>query len=203
MNFQLTEEQRLIEQSAHDFAKEYLDPVVEQLDHTGDFPKAIIKELANHDFLGLHLPADVGGAGAGFVAYVAVIEKLSRSCAAVASIMNNQAMASHSIQRWGSEAQKRQYVRDLIEGVRIGAFAICEHGPTPGIGPDALVATKNEGGYVLKGTKAYVRNAGEAGVYVVFAVTDPAEPNAPTAFVVDANVTGLKVGPALNTMGMK
>ena len=97
--------------------------------------------------------------------------------------MNSQAMASYSIQHWGSEAQKKQYVPALIKGETIGAFAIYERGPTPGIGPDALVATKNDG-YVLKGTKAYVRKP-EKGVYVVFAVTDPTEPQAPTAFVVD------------------
>lgn len=203
MNFQLTEEQQLIEQSAHDFAKQYLDPIVVQLDHTGDFPKAIIKELANHDFLGLHLPADVGGAGAGFVSYVTVVESLSRSCAAVASIMNNQAMVSYAIQHWGSDAQRKQYVQALIKGEAIGAFAMYEYGPTPGIGPDALVATKTDGGYVLKGTKAYVRNAGEASVYVAFAITDPAEPNALTAFVVNAKATGLTVGPKLNTMGLR
>ena len=203
MNFQLTEEQQLIEQSAHDFAKEYLDPITGQLDHTGEFPLAVGKELANHDFLGLHLPTEVGGAGAGFVSYVAVIESLSRSCAAVASIMNNQAMVSYAIQHWGSDAQKERYVPALLKGETIGAFAIYEHGPTTGIGPDALVATKSESGYVLKGTKAYVRNAGVAQVYVVFAVTDPADPKSLTAFVVDAGVTGLKVEAALPTMGLK
>lgn len=203
MDFQLTEEQQLIEQSAHDFAKEYLDPVAGQLDHTGEFPKGVVKELANHDFLGLFLPAEVGGAGAGFVSYVAVIESISRSCAAVATIINNHVMASYAIQQWGSEAQKEKYLRALVKGETVGAFAINEHGPTPGIGPDALIATKKDGGYVLKGTKAYVRNAGEAGVYVVFAVTDPAEPKALTAFVVDASASGLKVGEKLNTMGLK
>jgi len=203
MDFQLTEEQQLIEQSAHDFAKEYLDPVAAQLDHTGEFPKGVVKELANHDFLGLLLPAEVGGAGAGFVSYVAVIESLSRSCAAVATIINNHTMASYAIQHWGSEAQKEKYVRALVKGEMVGAFAINEHGPTLGIGPDALIATKKDGGYVLKGTKAYVRNAGEAGVYVVFAVTDPAEPKTLTAFVVDASASGLKVGEKLSTMGLK
>jgi len=91
----------------------------------------------------------------------------------------------------------------LVKGETVGAFAIYEHGPTPGIGPDALVATKSEGGYVLKGTKAYVRNAGVAAVYVVFAVTDPADPKSVTAFVVDAGAAGLQVGSALPTMGLK
>ena len=167
------------------------------------FPKRWSRSLQITTSWDLHLPAEVGGAGAGFVSYVAVIESLSRSCAAVASIMNNQAMVSYAVQHWGSEAQKKQYVQALVKGETIGAFAIYEHGPTPGIGPDALVATKKDGGYVLKGTKAYVRNAGEAGVYVVFAITDPTEPNALTAFLVDAKSNGLKVGAKLNTMGLR
>jgi butyryl-CoA dehydrogenase len=203
MNFQLTEDQQLMQQSAGDFAKEFLDPIVGKLDTTGEFPKAIVKELANHDFLGLHLPPEVGGAGAGFVSYVAVIESLSRSCSAVASIMNNQAMVSYAIQHWGTDAQKKQYISGLIKGDIIGAFAVYEHGPTPGIGPNALVATKTANGYQLKGTKAYVRNAGEAAVYVVFAVTDAAQPKALTGFLVDAGVPGLKVGPKHTTMGLR
>jgi butyryl-CoA dehydrogenase len=203
MNFQLTEEQQLIEQSARDFAKEYLDPIVVRLDQTGEFPRDVVKELANHDFLGLHLPAEAGGAGAGFVSYVAVIEALSRSCGAVASIMNNQAMASYSIQRWGSDAQRKQYLPKLLNGELIGAFALYEHGPAPGIGPDALVATRRENGYVLKGIKAYVRNAREAGVYVVFAVTDTQDPKALTAFLVNANSCGLNLGDTLTTMGLR
>jgi acyl-CoA dehydrogenase len=202
MNFQLTEEQQLIEQSARDFAKEYLDPITVHLDQTGEFPSEVIKELANHDFLGLHLSAEAGGAGAGFVAYVAVIEAISRSCAAVASIMNNQAMASYSIQRWGSEAQKKQYLTKLLNGELIGAFALYEQGPAPGIGPDAVVATKRENGYSLKGVKAYVRNAGVADVYVVFAVADAQAPKSLTAFLVDAKAAGLKVGEKLTTMGL-
>jgi butyryl-CoA dehydrogenase len=203
MNFQLSEEQQLIEQSARDFAKEFLDPIAGRLDQTGEFPKDVVTELANHDFLGLHLPAEVGGAEAGWVSYVAVIEALSRSCAAIASIMNNQAMVSYAIHRWGSEVQSKKYVPALIKGEVIGAFALAEHGPTPGIGSGALVATKNDNGYALNGTKAYVRNASVAGVYLVFAVTDPAAPKALTAFLVDANAKGLKVGEPYTTMGLK
>jgi acyl-CoA dehydrogenase len=203
MNFQLTEDQQLIEQSAHDFAKEYLDPILSPLDQTGEFPKDVVRQLADHDFLGLHLPADIGGAEAGWVSYVSVIESLSHSCAAVASIMNNQAITSYAIYHWGSDAQKKRYVPALIKGDLIGAFAVGEHGPMPGIGPDAVLASKINGSYVLKGTKAYVRNAGAAGVYVVTAVTDPQNPKAPTAFVVDANAAGLKVGEPYTTMGLR
>src|SRR5208337_747630 len=109
MNFKLTEEQQLIEQSAREFAKEYLEPIVVTMDETREFPREVIKAMANHDFLGLHLSAESGGVEAGFVTYVAVVEALSRSCGSVASIMNNHAMASYAIQRWGSEAIKKQY----------------------------------------------------------------------------------------------
>jgi acyl-CoA dehydrogenase len=203
MNFQLTEEQQLIQQSASDFAKEYLNPIVAQLDQTGEFPKGVVKELASHDFLGLHLPTDVGGAGAGWVSYVAVIERLSRSCAAIGSIINNQAMVSYVIHRWGNQTQGNRYLPALIKGELVGALGIYEHGATPGIGSDALVATKKDSGYVLNGTKAYVRNAGVAGLYLVVAVTDAQDPKASTAFLVDANVKGLKVGQPYTTMGLR
>lgn len=204
MNFELTEEQQLIGQSARDFAKEYLDPIAIELDHTGEFPKAIVNELANHDFLGLLLPDEVGGAGAGFVSYVEVIETLSRSLPAVASIVNNHAIAAYAIEHWGTEEQKKQYLPSLAKGEVLGALAIYEHGPTPGIGPDALVATKKDGGYVLNGKKAFVRNAGEAGVYVAFATTDAAiGPKSLTAFLVRADTSGVKIGEKQDTMGLK
>jgi butyryl-CoA dehydrogenase len=204
MNFELTEEQQLIGQSARDFAKEYLEPIAVGLDHTGEFPKKVVNALAKHDFLGLLLPDEAGGAEADFVSYVEVIENLSRYSAAVASIVNNHTLAAYAIQHWGTAEQKKQYLPEMAKGKILGAFAIYEHGPTTGVGPDALVATKQNVGYVLNGKKAFVRNAGEAGVYVVFATADPAVgAKALTAFLVKADAIGLKVGEKLETMGLK
>ena len=204
MNFELTEEQQLIGQSAREFGKQHLEPIAVELDHTGTFPKAAVNGLAKHDFLGLLLPAEVGGAEAGFVSYVEVIENLSRYSAAVASIVNNHTIAAYTIQNWGTAEQKKQYLPGMAKGEILGGFAIYEHGPTPGVGPDALVAVKHDVGYVLNGKKAFVRNAAEAGVYVVFATTDPAAgAKALTAFIVPANAVGVKVGEKLETMGLK
>jgi butyryl-CoA dehydrogenase len=204
MNFELTEEQQLIGQSARDFAKEYLEPIAVELDHTGDFPKKAVQALAKHDFLGLLIPGELGGAEAGFVSYVEVVENLSRYSAAVASIVNNHTIAAYAIQQWGTADQKKEYLPGMAKGEILGGFAIFEHGPTPGVGADALVATKQDVGYVLNGKKAFVRNAGEAGVYVVFATTDPAlGAKALTAFLVKSNAIGLKVGEKLETMGLK
>jgi butyryl-CoA dehydrogenase len=123
MNFQYTEDQQLIEQGARDFAKEYLDPIAVQMDETGEFPRDVVKKMADHDFLGLNLSSEVGGAEAGFVTYVAVIEALSRSCAAVTSIMNHHAMASYAIQNWGNETLKKQYLPAMAKGEILGALA--------------------------------------------------------------------------------
>jgi butyryl-CoA dehydrogenase len=203
MNFKLNEEQQLIKQSAHDFGKEYLEPIVVKMDETREFPREVITAMASHDFLGLHLSAEWGGVQGGCVTYIAVIEALSRSCGSVASIMNNHAIASYAIQHWGSEALRKQFLPAMVEGKVLGAFAIYEKGPTPGIGPNAVVATKTDAGYVLKGTKAYVRNAGEAGVYVVTAVMEADRPKTAVAFVVEAQTAGVKVGQRIATMGLR
>jgi butyryl-CoA dehydrogenase len=204
MNFELTEEQQLIGQSAREFGKQHLEPIAVELDHTGTFPKAVVNGLAKHDFLGLLLPAEVGGAEAGFVSYVEVIENLSRYSAAVASIVNNHTIAAYTIQNWGTAEQKKQYLPGMAKGEILGGFAIYEHGPTPGVGANALVAVKQDVGYVLNGKKAFVRNAGEANVYVVFATTDPAAgAKALTAFIVKADAIGIKIGEKLETMGLK
>jgi butyryl-CoA dehydrogenase len=204
MNFELTEEQQLIGQSARDFAKEYLEPIAADLDHSGKFPKAIIEQLATYDFLGLLLPEEIGGAGAGFVSYIQVVEALSRSCPAIATILNNHVLAAHAIAAWGTDSQKKEHVPALAKGDRLGALAVYENGPTPGIGPDALLASHQGNKYVLNGTKAFVRNAGAADLYVVFATLEPApEKRALSVFLVDARTPGLTVGPRLETMGLK
>jgi acyl-CoA dehydrogenase len=204
MSILLTEEQELIGQSARDFAKEYLEPIAAELDHTGQFPAEVVKQLAAQDFLGLFLGGEYGGAEAGFLSLVEVVENLSRASAAVASILVNHSLAAYAIQRWGTDAQKQEILPALASGATLGGFAVFEHGPTPGVGPDALVATRHAAGWALKGTKAYVRNAGAADVYVVMACTDPAAgAKSQTAFIVSGKAIGLTVGPLAETMGLK
>ena len=200
MSILLTEEQELIGQSARDFAKEYLDPIVVDLDHTGEYPAAVVKGLAAHDFLGLFLPGEFGGAEAGFVSLVETIENLSRSSAAVASILINHSLAAYAIQRWGDAAQKQAFLPALAAGDSLGAFAVFEHGASL----TGLQATRHAEGWALKGTKAFVRNAGVADLYVVLACTDPAAgAKSLGAFIVSAKASGLTVGTPAETMGLK
>jgi hypothetical protein len=204
MTYYLTGPQEALGQRAHAFADEFLEPIVAELDRGLVFPKALIAPLAAQGFLGLTAPEQSGVEGAGFVGHIEVIQALSRSCPAVGSIINNHALAVYAIAYWGSEAQKKQYLPALIKGEKLGAVAIQETGPTLGIGPDALLATRQGSGFVLNGSKAFVRNAGAADVYLVFGIIRPEPDNTRlTCFIVDAATSGLSVGPRLDTMGLK
>ncbi len=204
MTAHLTEAQQILVQRAHEFAEEFLEPIAAELDRGQVFPKALIGQLAAQDFLGLVVPEPSGVAGAGFVSHVEVVQALSRSCPAIASIINNHALCVYAIAHWGSAAQKERYLPALIKGEKLGTVAIQEAGPSLGNGPDALLATRQGGGFNLNGRKAFVRNAGAADVYLTFATIQPdAESNGVTGFIVDAGTDGLTVGPRLETMGLR
>jgi alkylation response protein AidB-like acyl-CoA dehydrogenase len=115
---------------------------------------------------------------------------------------------AYALAHWGSAAQKEKYLHSLARGEKLGAIAIMENGPRPGHGPDALVAARQKGGqkggYVLDGVKTFVRNAGAADVYLVFAtIPDADDGNGLTGFIIEAGAKGLTVGPRLETMGLR
>ena len=204
MSYLLTEDQQLIQKNARDFAKQYLEPMAVQLDKTGEFPAEVVKKLASHDFLGWFLPAEFGGAEVGYVSYALGVEELSRASAAVASIVVNHSSAAYAINRWGTAEQKKKYLPALARGEKLGAVAMSEPGPGVGQGPEAVIATQQDGGYVLNGCKCYVANAGVADLYVVFGCTDPAAgAKSLTAFLVSAKAAGLEVGAKKSTMGLR
>ncbi|MFY9657738.1 MAG: acyl-CoA dehydrogenase family protein [Methylocystis sp.] len=200
MNYATSADQKSIAQSARAFSEKWLDPIAESLDHNGAFPRAIVEELAAQNFLGLLLPKELGGAEACFVSHVEVVLALSRSCPAVASILNNHALAAFAIAEWGNDDQKKRYLPALAKGKQLGAIAIYESGAALGIGHDALLASRTDRKFTLNGAKAFVRNAGAADIYVVFATL---EPPALTAFIVDSTAPGLAIGPPLETMGLR
>jgi len=198
VTYQLTEAEKILGARAYAFAEEFLEPIAAELDRGVVFPKALMEQLAAGGFLGLEAP------GAGFVGHIEVVQALSRSCAAIASVINTHAVFAYAIAHWGSEAQKAQYLPLLSKGEKLGACAIQESGPVVGAGPDAVVATRHGGGFVLNGTKTFVRNAGAADVYLVFAsIAADAGGTGLTGFIVDAAAGGLTVGPRLETMGLR
>ncbi len=205
MSYALTEEQQLIQQSAREFTQEYIEPIASEIDHASIHPSAVVQLMAEHDFLGLYLPEEFGGASAGYLSYVLIIEEISRMSGAVASILINHAsLAAYCVNRFGTVKQKQAYLPALCSGEKLGAFALTEPGAAPGAGMHKVVAAKEGDNYVLNGRKCYIANGGVADVYVVFALTSPeAGTKGMSAFIVDGNTAGLTVSRTVGKMGLR
>lgn len=205
MSYALTEEQELIQQTAQEFTQEYVKPIATEIDNTSEHPAEIVEQMAAHDFLGLYLPEEFGGAEAGYLSYVLIVEEISKVSGAVASILVNHAsLAAYSINCFGTTGQKEAYLPALCSGEKLGAFALSEPGAAPGVGAQKVVATKDGDHYVLNGHKCYIDNGGIADVYVVFALTNPeVGVKSMSAFIVDASTAGLTVSRTIGKMGLR
>jgi butyryl-CoA dehydrogenase len=201
MSLVLSKEQKLIQQSVREFAKRSLQAIAAELDATAQYPDDIVRFMAENDFMGMFVPAALGGTEAGYGSYLLAVEELSRVCAAVASILLNHSAAVYAILRWGSPAQKEAYLAALAAGERLGAFAVHEAGPAVGTGPEAVIATRLAEGYGLKGRKTFVGNAGKAHVYVV--LSRGPESRGQIAFLVESSTPGLTIGPSRDGMGLR
>lgn len=205
MNFNLTEEQQLIQQSAHEFALEHVAPLAAELDKTGRYPEETIKKLAALDFMGMPYPEEYGGAGADYLTYILVVEELSKYCASTGIIYSAHcSLAAWPIFKWGSEELKQKYLVPMCKGEKLGAFALTE----PGAGTDAAAgqctAVLDGDQYVLNGTKCFITNGGVAEVYIIFALTDPSlGTKGISAFVVDRGLPGFEIGKHEDKMGIR
>jgi alkylation response protein AidB-like acyl-CoA dehydrogenase len=203
MNAMLNQKQLAMMQGAASFAVDHLDGIAAELDHSGVYPKTLVAQLAANGMLGILLPEVWGGADLGFSTYIEVVRALSRGSPAVASILNHHILAAAAIDQWGSDAQRAATLQALAKGERLAAFALGETGPAIGLGTDALIATRKSGGFTLTGRKSFVRNAGVADVYLIFAtLAEPTGPSGLVAFIVEAATPGMTVGPRMETMGL-
>ncbi|MDD4239302.1 MAG: acyl-CoA dehydrogenase family protein [Desulfotomaculaceae bacterium] len=202
MDFNLTEEQQLIQKIARDYGKEQLEPLAAEIDRTGRFPAEAIKAMGELDFMGMFFPVEHSGAGADFLSYIIMVEELSRACASTGAILATHcSLAACPIFRWGNEEQKKKYLPEMCLGVKLGGFA---PGAVPASGPDKVVASLDGDSYVLNGKKCYVANGGVADVYIVFALTDAnAGINGLSAFIIDAGSPGITISKQIEKMGLR
>lgn len=206
MNFDLTEEQKLIQDTARDFAIAELDPVAAELDSGGD--KEIfysnLRKLGELGFMGLNIRDEYGGSEAGVVAFSLAITELARACASTAVTVSVSNMVNEVIQALGSEEQKNKYISKICSAQYLaGAFALTE--PGAGSDPAAMTATAVRDGdsWILNGSKIFISSASFAGVFVVWAVTDSEAPKGRgiSIFLVEPDVEGLTIGKPEKKMG--
>lgn len=199
MHFELTEEQKIIQETAAKFAKNELEPVAAELDRTKnrDILKNNLKKLAELGFMGLNVDPEYGGTGAGVIAFSLAMTELGRACAATTVTTSVTNMVAEVIQAMGTEEQKRRYIPPLCSGeYAAGSFALSE----PGAGSDPAgirtSAVKDGDHWVINGTKLWITSGEYAGIFVVWAVTDKEAPKGKgiTCFLVEPGTPGFTIG---------
>jgi len=208
MDLSLTEDQAMIQEMALKFSQSELAPVAQMHDQVGDRALFLsnLKQLAELGFMGLNVDAQYGGSEAGTVVFSLALTEIAKGCASTAVTMSVTNMVGEVIQSVASEAQKQQYLPKLCSGeYAAGGFCLTESGA--GSDPSSMKtkAVLNGEHWVLNGAKQFITSAEFAGVFVVWAVTDPDAPRGKgiSCFLVEADAPGLIISPAEHKMGQK
>jgi butyryl-CoA dehydrogenase len=205
MDFELTDEQQLIRDAVREFAEAEVTPIAAELDRDHRFPYELLPKLAEMNLMGMPYPEKEGGAGADYVSYVIAVEELSRACASTGVILSaHTSLATWPVFKFGTEAQKDQYLHEMASGRRLGAFALTEPAAGTDAGAGTATATLRPDGYALNGSKMFITNAPFAEVYIVFAKTDPERgTRGMSAFIVEKDTPGFSVGEAEHKLGIR
>jgi butyryl-CoA dehydrogenase len=205
MDFELSEEQRLIRDTARDFAAREVLPQAARIDKEHRFPRELVARMAELGFMGIAVPEAHGGAGMDNVSYAIAMEEISRACASTGVIMSVQnSLAGDPILKFGTEEQKRRFLAPLAKGEIIGCFALSE----PEAGSDAAaqrtVAKPDGDHFVINGVKNFITNGPNAQVCVLFTMTDQSKGHKGiTAFVLPLDAAGVRCGPPDDKLGIR
>jgi butyryl-CoA dehydrogenase/short/branched chain acyl-CoA dehydrogenase len=200
----LTEEERMFQAAAREFAQKEIRPHVERMDREGVFHHELIDKFFDQGFMGLEVPETYGGSGGTFFMAILAIEEFSRVDASAGVVIDIQnTLVNNALQRWGSEAQKQKFLPRLVRDT-LGAYALSE----PGAGSDAfsLASRARQDGdhFTLNGRKLWITNAKEAGLFIVFATVNPELGyKGITAFLIDRDAPGFSVGKKEDKLGIR
>ncbi|MFL6293066.1 MAG: acyl-CoA dehydrogenase family protein, partial [Thermoanaerobaculia bacterium] len=170
MHIELTEEQKLLQETVRRFAEEVARPRAKEIDQSGEFPRSFFDQAGELGLAGVSVPEEYGGAGMDTLSYCLVIEEVSRVCATSGVILSvNNSLVCDPLLKFGSEEQKKEFLTPLAAGQKLGCFALTE--PGAGSDPSGLRATARLDGddYVLNGNKIFITNGTDADVALVFA----------------------------------
>ena len=205
-DFSLTSDQKVVREAARDFARQEIDPLVEELDEAQQFPIELFAKAGELGFLGVIFPEEYGGSGLGYVDYVLVITEVSKVDPSIGlSVAAHNSLCSNHIYKFGTEEQRQRWLVPLASGKKIGAWSLTE----PDAGSDAAGtrtrAEKVEGGWILNGSKTFITHGSVGDICVVIAVTDPDGPRHHnlSAFVLEKGMEGFRAGKKENKLGSR
>ncbi|PSP25918.1 acyl-CoA dehydrogenase [Halobacteriales archaeon QH_10_67_22] len=199
----LSATQAAIRDTVREFALAEVRPTLREHDREGTFPEDVWDGLADLDLTGLTTPETYGGFDADRLTYAVVNEEVAYGSLAVATALSVHCLATSCLAEFGDESVREQFLPEMVEGRPVGAFALSE--PEAGSNPAEMstVARSDGDEYVIDGTKQWITNGARAGVVVVFARTDPDDPESVTQFLVPADADGLTVGEKEDKLGLR
>jgi alkylation response protein AidB-like acyl-CoA dehydrogenase len=203
----ITEDHRLIQETARDFAQGVIAPIAAKYDESAEFPVETVRQLGRIGFMGIEIPEAYGGAGMDTLAYVLALVEISKADASHGTIMSvNNSLYGHTLLYGGTEAQKIEYLTPVASGAKIGAYSLTE----PSSGSDASRmrsrAVRNTSGshYTITGNKSWVSSGPVADTILLFTMTDPDKGyKGITAFIIDTDRPGFHRGKAEHKLGIR
>ncbi len=206
MNFELDEDLAMVRTMAREFAEGELMPRATQHDRNGDIDKAVFSGLSELGLWGLTVPEQYGGAGLGNRALTGVLIEINRACAATGVTLSvHNSLVSAPLNKWGTEAQKQKWMPKLATGEVIGSYCLTEANAGSDAAAIETQAVRDGDGWKLNGTKLWVTNGGWAGMYLVYARTNPDVSKAKgiSAFLIARDTPGLSVGKTEKKTGIR
>ena len=204
MDFELTEEQRMVRDTTRAYAEKELKPVASRLDHDSVYPQEQLQKLGAMGLMGVFVPEEFGGSGLDRVAYIAALEEISKVWASLGVIMSvNNSLVCGPLARFGTEAQKKRYLPRVASGEWLGCYALTEPAAGSDAGSIQTQAKRIGDDYVLDGNKVFTTNGSRANLAIVYAVTDPtSRKNGISAFLVERQTSGYVVDKIEDKLGL-
>lgn len=203
MYLSFTAEQEMMQKMVRDFAESDIAPFIPKME-AGEFPKEIIKHMADLGLMGIIAPEKYGGSGMDYISYIIAIHELSKVSATIGVILAvHTSVVINPILQFGTDQQIETYVPKLAQGKSLGAFCLTEPGSGSDAGSLKTQAVRNGDHFVMNGSKIFITNGGKAEVYIVFAQTKTgAEEQGISAFIVEKDTPGLIIGKNEKKMGL-
>lgn len=204
IDFSITDEQKALRELARDFAKNEMIPKAEHHDHTGEYPKEILKKAFDVGLMNMHIPSEYGGAGLGVLDELIASEELFYGCSGMATaiLANNLALAP--VLLGADDYVMKKYIQPMTENFTLAAYAVTEPGAGSDVAGIRTTAKRVGDEYIINGSKMWITNAGHADWFFVLAKTDPnAGHKGMTGFIVDAKTPGIIIGKKEKNMGQR
>jgi butyryl-CoA dehydrogenase len=205
MDFNITKEQKLLQQLYKDFTENEVKPIAGEVDEEERFPAETVEKLQKYGMMGIPIPKEYGGEGGDNLSYAMLVEELSKACATTGVIVSaHTSLCCAPIYEFGTDYQKEKYLVPLAKGELLGAFGLTE----PNAGTDAAGQQTNAvldgDDYILNGSKIFITNSGYADVYIIFAMTDKSVgTRGISAFILEKEFEGFTIGKKELKMGIR